>query len=368
MEKKEGETTTIKENTSRNRFFNMDFIRVTACFMVIHYHAGEHYSFGSNEDGVLLNKGPGFFWQTVINGLNLPAVPLFVMISGYLLLPIKKDFTTFIKTRMTRVVTPFIFWGMFYAFLGYFNGTYDLHTGITNALHVFVNYGTEMGHLWYMYMIIGVYFAMPFISPWVRDATKGQFYVFFVLWIMASGLDYVHMFFKYFWGECSWNVNPTLYYFRGYLGYAIFGAFAKKYLQNEHHFFLGLIMYISGYLINVFLAFKFAKMYDSVEEAQVTWQFHITQTIVQSIGLFLMMKDIKCNNAFICKIYSKIAEMTFGMYLSHMVFENFFIKAFDAANKFPPLMIHIIALITFPLSFITIKLISYLPFSHLIIG
>ena len=40
--------------------------------------------------------------------------------------------------------------------------------------------------------------------------------------------------------------------------------------------------------------------------------------------------------------YSKIAEMTFGMYLIHMVFENFFIKAFDAANKFPPLMIHII--------------------------
>ena len=367
MEKKQTETV-IKENTTKTRYFNMDFIRVIACFMVIHFHAGEYFAYDSNEDGVLLNKGEGFYWQTVINGFFLPCVPLFVMMSGYLLLPIKKDFFTFLKTRMQCIIAPFIFWGIFYAFLDYFNGTYDLQTAITNAFHVFVNYGTEMGHLWYMYMLIGLYFVMPFISPWVKEASKGQFYVFFALWLLSSTLEYVHMFFKYFWGECSWNVNPTLYYFRGYIGYVLFGAFAKKYLQDKHLFFVGLIMYLSGYFVNIYFAFKLAKIYDTAAEAQGTWLFHIIQTIIQSIGFFFMLKDIKCKNEFICKIFSKIAEMTFGMYLIHMVFEKYFIQKFDAVHQYPPLMIFSIAILTFPLSFITIKLISYLPFSHLIIG
>ena len=370
MEKKEEEikATTIKENTSPNRYFNIDFIRVFACFTVMHYHAGEKFEFPSNADDAVLNKGPGFFWQIVINTITFPNVPLFVIISGYLLLPIKKDFATFLKTRMSRIISPFIFWGIFYAFLGYFDGTYDLHTGITNALHVFVNYGCELGHLWYMYMIIGIYFAMPFISPWIKEATKGQFYVFFALWLLSSCLEYVHMVFKYFWGECSWNVNPTLYYFRGYLGYAIFGAFAKKYLQNEHHFFLGLIMFISGYLINIFLVFKRAEIYDTSDKVHYTLQYHMIQTIIQTIGLFFMLKDIKCNNRFICKIFSKIAEMSFGMYLVHMVFVNYLLVKLDALNKSPPLMFSTIAIITFILSYFTTKIISYLPFSQFIIG
>lgn len=76
----------------KNRNFILDLLRVTACYLVIHQHASEFFYIGENGTVV---TGDNTFRIGIITSIARISVPLYVMISGYLLLPMKtstKDF------------------------------------------------------------------------------------------------------------------------------------------------------------------------------------------------------------------------------------------------------------------------------------
>ena len=95
----------------KKRYFGIDFIRVLACYLVMQTHAGELYYIG---DGGVLLRWDKNLWPGIFNSLARICVPLFVMISGYLLLPIKTDYSTFLKKRFTRISFPFIIFCILY--------------------------------------------------------------------------------------------------------------------------------------------------------------------------------------------------------------------------------------------------------------
>lgn len=96
----------------KQRYFGIDILRVFSCYMVMQIHSGECYFF--DEHGV--REGTAPFWIGIYNSMFYSCVPLFIMISGYLLLPVKTDIRTFLKTRFTRILFPFFFWSTIYSF------------------------------------------------------------------------------------------------------------------------------------------------------------------------------------------------------------------------------------------------------------
>lgn len=92
-------------------------------------------------------------------------VPVFVMISGALLLDNTRvqALRTFYGRRMTRIVVPLVFWSVFYLV---WRATFDRmdggHTGYTTWLTKLLD-GTPYYHLWYLYMILGLYLFAPFV-------------------------------------------------------------------------------------------------------------------------------------------------------------------------------------------------------------
>ena len=143
-----------QQKSEKKRYFGIDLIRVVACFLVMQTHAGEIY-YIDDEGGLIKDKKniyPGIF-----NSLARVCVPLFVIISGYLLLPMKTDYSTFLKKRMTRVVFPFIAFCIFYDLYFFIKGDIDYKEMLLNIPLILINYGTQIGHLWFMYMIMGVY-------------------------------------------------------------------------------------------------------------------------------------------------------------------------------------------------------------------
>lgn len=149
-------------DNSRNH--NLDILRVLASYLVIQVHTGEFY-YISPTGTVLSGENP--FWVGVLNSICRTAVPLFVMISGFLLLPIKEEMTSFFKKRFTRVAIPFVIWCILYALYGALKGQATWTQAAMNILHIPVNFGTEVGHLWYVYMLMGLYLFAPIISPWI---------------------------------------------------------------------------------------------------------------------------------------------------------------------------------------------------------
>lgn len=347
------------------RYFGIDLIRVVACFLVMQTHAGEIYYIEDNGDLIRNEKN---IWPGIFNSLARVCVPLFVMISGYLLLPMKTDYSTFLKKRFTRVSFPFIAFCIFYDIYYYIRGVIDIKTMLINIPKIFINYGSELGHLWFMYMIMGVYLLIPIFSPWIKSAKKEHFYFYFVIWLISSFSCYIHIAFPQIWGEVYWNNNTVVQGFIGDFGYAVLGAFIKLHLKEKNLYILGIILYLIGSGFTMFGFLYRREEATTCEEIEVTWKFDSINVVIATFGVFLLLRKVECKNEKVVKIFNDIALKSYGMYLIHIFFLQFFKYVFDAPNQFPLWCIFVIAILTFITSYLVIKALSYIPYSQYIIG
>jgi surface polysaccharide O-acyltransferase-like enzyme len=107
-----------------------------------------------------------------------PAVPLFVMLSGYLLLSRTYGLREFLTKRFSRVVIPALFWFPIYLIYNHI-AHQNPATWAEAVEHVIV--GPVHYHLWFIYLIIGLYLTYPVIAPFIRQCTEREIWFFFVL-------------------------------------------------------------------------------------------------------------------------------------------------------------------------------------------
>ena len=88
-----------------DRIVFLDWLRVIACFMVMVVHSSECVY--SNDYSFFFPSELGRWSVCLINGFVRPAVPLFLIASAYLLIPLRTDTKTFFRKRFMRVVIPF---------------------------------------------------------------------------------------------------------------------------------------------------------------------------------------------------------------------------------------------------------------------
>ncbi len=90
----------------------IDCARWIAMFLVVVCHACD--PFNCSPDAL---TNPEFLrWGAIWGSLLRPSVPLFVMITGALLLPVREPtLGAFYKKRIPRVLFPFLIWSALYA-------------------------------------------------------------------------------------------------------------------------------------------------------------------------------------------------------------------------------------------------------------
>ena len=210
----------------KDRIVVVDYIRVIACFMVMLVHASENF-YGADSSGLagpasmLANEANRFWVAFYDGGLGRVAVPLFMIVSAFLLVPVKQGVTMgqFYRKRFMRILPPFFFFMVLYTFLPLAWGGMSLEQSMGDMKMWLFNFPSMAGHLWFMYPLISLYLIIPVVSPWLEKATAKDERIFLGLFALSTFTPWIHRFISSeIWGECFWNGFSALWYCSGYLG------------------------------------------------------------------------------------------------------------------------------------------------------
>jgi surface polysaccharide O-acyltransferase-like enzyme len=198
----------------KQRIFYLDWLRVAATIMVVTIHVSA-WDIGN------MHHGPLSKWlaANLYESISRASVPLFVMISGALMLGPHHEigYKAFLQKRLTKVLIPLAGWSFIYYLYLIHRGDYAAFS-IKHFIRLAMTNGIST-HFWFMYMILGLYLISPLVNILIKNAAKKDIQYFLLLWLFAS---VIIKFMKYLLG---FGPNIELYFVTDYVGYFVLGYY-----------------------------------------------------------------------------------------------------------------------------------------------
>jgi surface polysaccharide O-acyltransferase-like enzyme len=129
-------------------------------------------------------------------------------------------------------------------------------------------------------------------------------------------------------------------------------------------------MVVAGYSVTL-AGFLYRLRYEhEVKSLELTWNFTTLNVAVMTAGIFLLFRNLRAErgNSFLWRIIDDLSRMSYGMYLAHIIVLNAVHSALAPILGNPFLRIPTIALTTFLITYLAIKLLSLLPGSKYLVG
>ena len=324
---------------SMQREIWLDYLRVTACFMVMVVHATEPFYLGG--DGTQVLTSSDAFWVSVFEGLVRSCVPLFILASSYLQFPIHYSTGEFFRRRAVRVLVPMLLWTLVYALVW--------GEPVANLKGLLLNFNYAAGHLWFVYMLVGLYLVMPLLSPWAREVSRRELEVYLGIWLLttlfpfiresaggsaplifaADGLPAAAQF--PLWGEASWNPFGLFYYVSGFVGYLLLGLYVRRFVPNNRlSGMLGWSLFLVGFVLTSFGLLQRMSEAGSFPisgpvDLAVNWESAIAfcglPVAMSALGLMLVFRRLSVSETswLYRHLILPLSKAGYGMYLMHML-------------------------------------------------
>ncbi|MBQ3744130.1 MAG: acyltransferase [Bacteroidales bacterium] len=319
----------------------LDWLRVTACFMVMATHSCEPFYLGG-EGSLILTKADAL-WVSILNVIPRAAIALFIFTSSYLQFPLHYSAGEFFKRRAKRILVPFIFWSLVYAFVW--------GEPVQNLKDLVWNFNYAAGHLWFVYMLIGVYLIMPLLSPWAEKVGKRELQIYLAIWLFTTIIPLIRQWVggpapvmygpsgipnaaRYpLWGEASWNAYGVFYYLSGFIGYLLLGLYFRKFvgrLSWGRTLAIAIPSFLAGFAICHFgfLGRVAADAHDVFPvEGPVglaalwegPWLNDTFGVALMTLGWVLVFRKIETGGRFYERVLLPVSQASYGMYLCHML-------------------------------------------------
>lgn len=296
-----------------------------------------------------------------IDSLSRWAVPIFIMLSGALLLdPSKQEsWSIFYKKRAKRILAPFIIWVSFYFFWTvYFYGEPVDKEFILKALFN----GLMYNHLYFLFIIIGLYLVTPFFRIFVKCQK------IFVLWGLAIGA-FILATGDYFTIFLPFNASTR---FIPYAGFFIAGFLLRQRMLSTGQCCAATLCFaLSSAVIIIGTGQQVALLgIDDYRSFQYYDHFHLA-VVIQSFSIFMILQYFMTTSLhpFLLKMFSIIGPVTFGVYLIHVMFLTL-LKPYtkELFHQLSLAGIGIEVILTFFLSTVTCLLIARTPILRHAIG
>lgn len=360
------------------RIVFLDYVRVFACFLVMLVHASENYYGAPGSTDMagpqsFLANDTDRFWVSLYDGFSRMSVPLFMIVSAFLLVPVREGMSMveFYRRRAVRILPAFLLFMVVYATVPVLWGQISLETSFSDLTRLPLNFPTLAGHLWFMYPLISLYLFIPVISPWLVRAKASEERVFIGLFLLSSCMPYLSRFFGELWGQCFWNEFHMLWYFSGYLGYLVLAHYIRVHLDwtRARRFAVGSVAMAVGAVWTI-LSFYLQAVPGQLHATpvlEIGWSFCTINCVLLTSGAFLLFSCIRAAST--PKWIAEMSNLSYGMYLMHILWLGFCVSIFKDRLQLPTgVAIPVIAAATFVCSMVATKILSVLPFCSWMAG
>ena len=354
----------------------LDVVRLVAMFTVVCCHCTDPFNFfpGTSPD-----IGKIKFWGAVYGAALRPCVPLFVMITGALLLPVSGSSGTFYRKRIGRVFFPFLIWSVIYNLFPWVTGLLDVEPQVILDFFPYAgedvmrqSFAVSLGyiggipfnfsildvHMWYIYLLVGLYLFMPILSPWLRTATLRAKVAFLGLWGATLALHYWPLlleallgtswgatFFADYatrflggptvdlaatasWdafpllGQCDWNTFGGLYMFAGFVGYLVLGHVLREVrLSFGRTLAIGVPLVVVGYaIVALSTHWMWARPGCTAKMFEYFWWYCSIPVAMMSAGVFLLVKQLNWAPRPVLFLLKDLTKCGLGVFCAHYVF------------------------------------------------
>lgn len=355
------------------RVFYFDVLRVMAIIGIIFCHVSKDYIM---KDMGTLN----FYISAFYDCFRDFSVPIFVMLSGALLIGKKDSLLHFFKKRLSRILIPFIFWSILtiiYSF-SYIKHSIDFN----NAIDIILGHSGTMGvTFWFIWMIIIVYVGVFFVNKIIEHGNKKieGFDKKFITILTILSVVYIILYQQHVFVSAYYST--ILSYYISFLTFAIIGYyiantnFVQTKVKTNKLVIITAILSAVSYISYIYLYVVPL----SLENYHFYYLPYFTiQILIISASIFLMFKYLSNTESF-KKINSKygdpiitLSKYSYGIYLCHyLVFfylKRLLIPYVNLLSLNSIIAIPILVAIILTISMIILWILNKIPYINRITG
>lgn len=333
------------------RKWSLDILRIASMAAVVLLHTSAQFWADTDVHS--------FNWEVlnVYDSITRWSVPVFVMISGVLFLdpsrdqPIKK---LFLK-NILRILTILVFWGFAYAAL--YNPPVDWSS---HSLAVFIK-TWMLGHLhmWFLYMIIGLYIVTPILRYITRNQTITNYFLI-LAFVFNTALPFITSF-----GHFS-IINQLidkiqLHLPLGFTFYYVLGFWLNQRFHDKKYIPIAAFLAIGGVLLSIILT-AFLSITSGTAQGIFYSNFSLP-VCMASVGVFILGNRIVIHKESTKRIVTVLSRASLGVYMVHFaILHELHLIGFDSMMFTPILAVPITSIVAIALSFAISALLVKIPF------
>lgn len=348
----------------RRRAVHFDLVRFIATFAVVQLHIATPWLWRESDT-------QSAFWIVCLmfDTIGRAGVPIFLMISGALLLSHNEPYTDFFRKRFTRVFVPLFFWTIVYEVHLVLQSYYQIAPEDRQGLWSYLQHtelwwhqvlrnpfaGAVYDHLWFLYMIIGMYLVTPLLRKLVPVLSRTDQWYLLALWVFSDVV--LPLAYNYWDFSLGFNIPIVT----PYLGFYLMGYYLMHYQFSKKQIRFTWIVFVVSYIANVIFAWYDSDVHDKM---QVFWLSHHRPGIFIMAGSAFILLEHYAMHAFRnfserkYKILAYMGGTTFGIYLLHPLIIEAFEGIFMGVIGIYPPAIHVAPFITIPVAAIIVTAIT----------
>lgn len=294
---------------AQNRDQALDAVRALAIVMVLVIH--------SASTGLLQTPGTANWWGALAWGAAArPAVPLFFMCSGALMLCRDIAPKRMLTHNLPRILCAMFAWALLYRLYGLLGEGALTLSGLWRACKDTLLFRHEF-HFYYLHILLLLYALLPIVRVFVRGASRRE--VEYALWVWAvTGILFPLL--QYFWPFdriapiATWWKMPMAY---ASAGYALLGHYLRQYGGTLRRGWYaaalagGLALTFGGTAV---LSLQNGALAENFLEGMSPGP------MLMAFGWFGLILGRRARNPLAVKLTGRLARASFCVYLSHILF------------------------------------------------